>query len=55
MYSWIIRISTAAVGTVLAIMVRVLEWYPVFYIFPLTLILFALWIAKMQIAVGSDR
>lgn len=41
MYSWIIRISTAAVGTVLAIMVRVLEWYPVFYIFPLTLILFA--------------
>lgn len=41
MYRWIMRISTAVVGTVLAIMVRALEWYPVFYIFPLTLILLA--------------
>ena len=41
MYRWIMRISIAAVGTILLTLVRALEWYPIFYIFPLALILFA--------------
>ena len=41
MYSWIIRISAAVVGVVLLVMVRLLEWYPIFYAVPLTMILFA--------------
>ena len=41
MYSWIIRISAAVVGAVLLVMVRLLEWYPIFYAVPLTMILFA--------------
>lgn len=41
MYKWIIRISTAVVGAVLLVMVRLLEWYPIFYAVPLTMILFA--------------
>lgn len=41
MYRWIMRISVAAVGTVFLVLLRALEWYPVFYIFPLALILFA--------------
>jgi len=41
MYKWIIRISTAVVGAVLLVMVRSLEWYPIFYAVPLTMILLA--------------
>lgn len=41
MYKWIIRISTAVVGAVLLVMVRLLEWYPIFYAVPLTMILLA--------------
>lgn len=41
MYRWFLRISVAAVGTVFLVLLRALEWYPVFYIFPLALILFA--------------
>ena len=41
MYKWIIRISTAVVGAVLLVMVRLLEWYPIFYAVPLTMILFS--------------
>lgn len=41
MYSWIIRISAAVVGVVLLVMVRSLEWYPIFYAVPLTMILLA--------------
>ena len=37
MYKWIIRISTAVVGAVLLVMVRLLEWYPIFYAVPLTI------------------
>ena len=41
MYNWIIRISGAVVGVVLLVMVRSLEWYPIFYAAPLMMILFA--------------
>ena len=41
MYSWIIRISAAVVGAVLLVMVRLLEWYPIFYAVPLMMMLFA--------------
>ena len=41
MYNWIIRISAAVVGAVLLVMVRLLEWYPIFYAVPLTMILLA--------------
>ena len=41
MYSWIIRISAAVVGAVLLVMVRLLEWYPIFYAVPLMMILLA--------------
>lgn len=41
MYNWIIRISAAVVGAVLLVMVRSLEWYPIFYAVPLTMILLA--------------
>lgn len=41
MYKWIIRISTAVVGAVLLVMVKALEWYPIFYVVPLMMILFA--------------
>ena len=41
MYNWIIRISGAVVGVVLLVMVRSLEWYPIFYAAPLTMILLA--------------
>lgn len=41
MYSWIIRISAAVVGAVLLVMVKALEWYPIFYAVPLMLILLA--------------
>lgn len=41
MYSWIIRISVAVVGAVLLVMVKALEWYPIFYAVPLMMILFA--------------
>lgn len=41
MYSWIIRISGAVVGAVLLVMVRLLEWYPIFYAVPLMMILLA--------------
>lgn len=41
MYNWIIRISAAVVGAVLLVMVRLLEWYPIFYAVPLMMILLA--------------
>ena len=41
MYNWIIRISAAVVGAVLLVMVKSLEWYPIFYAVPLTMILLA--------------
>ena len=41
MYKWIIRISTAVVGAVLLVMVRLLECYPIFYTAPLMMILLA--------------
>lgn len=41
MYSWIIRISAAVVGAILLVMVKALEWYPIFYAVPLMMILFA--------------
>lgn len=41
MYNWIIRISGAVVGVVLLVMVRSLEWYPIFYAVPLMMILLA--------------
>lgn len=41
MYSWIIRISAAVVGAVLLVMVKALEWYPIFYAVPLMMILLA--------------
>lgn len=41
MYSWIIRISAAVVGAVLLVMVKALEWYPIFCAVPLMMILLA--------------
>ena len=41
MYSCIIRISAAVVGAVLLVMVKALEWYPIFYAVPLMMMLFA--------------
>lgn len=41
MYRWIMRISIAAVGTILLTLVRALEWYPIFYAVPLMMILLA--------------
>lgn len=41
MYRWIIRISAAAVGTVLLVMLKALDFNPILYIFPLMMILFA--------------
>ena len=40
MYSWIIRVSAAAVGTVLLVMIKTLDFNPILYIFPVMLILF---------------
>ena len=41
MYKWIIRVSAATVGTVLLVMIKSLNFNPILYIFPLTMILFA--------------
>lgn len=41
MYKWIIRISAAAVGTVLLVMIKSLNFNPILYIFPLMMILLA--------------
>ena len=41
MYNWIIRISAAVVGAVLLVMVKALEWYPIFCAVPLMMILLA--------------
>ena len=41
MYRWIIRISAAAVGTVLLVMLKALDFNPILYIFPIMLILFS--------------
>ena len=39
MYKWIIRISAAAVGTGLLVMIKSLNFNPILYIFPLMMIL----------------
>lgn len=41
MYKWIIRVSAAAVGTVLLVMIKSLNFNPILYIFPVMLILFS--------------
>ena len=41
MYKWIIRVSAAAVGTVLLAMIKSLNFNPILYIFPIMMILFA--------------
>lgn len=41
MYKWIIRVSAAAVGTVLLVMLKALDFNPILYIFPVMLILFS--------------
>lgn len=41
MYKWIIRVSAAAIGTVLLVMLKALDFNPILYIFPVMLILFS--------------